>query len=125
MGADPSEKGIILLFFGILLAINQWETTPDFIPSEDKKGKRGRFAGFIWGIPALLFVVLYFIVFAAGNASAEKAVTEYAGEAEDFVLDTEYTWNENDYVSIIIPKEKIKLSLKEETKRYDQSKENE
>ncbi len=44
---------------------------------------------------------------------------------EDFVLDTEYTWNENDYVSIIIPKEKIKLSLKEETKRYDQSKESE
>ena len=36
---------------------------------------------------------------------------------EDFVLDTEYTWNENDRVSVIIPKEKIKLSLKEEVKR--------
>ncbi len=36
---------------------------------------------------------------------------------EDFVLDTEYTWNENDRVTIIIPKEKIKLSLKQEIKR--------
>ena len=36
---------------------------------------------------------------------------------EDFVLDTEDTWNENDRVSIIIPKEKIKLSLKQEIKR--------
>ena len=38
-------------------------------------------------------------------------------EEEDFVLDTEYTWNENDRVSVIIPKEKIKLSLKTEIKR--------
>ena len=36
---------------------------------------------------------------------------------EDFVVDTEYTWNENDRVSVIIPKEKIKLSLKLENKR--------
>ncbi len=36
---------------------------------------------------------------------------------EDYVLDTEYTWNENDRVSIIIPKDKIKLSLKQEIKR--------
>ncbi|MDY6367043.1 MAG: ABC transporter ATP-binding protein [Clostridia bacterium] len=36
---------------------------------------------------------------------------------EDFVLDTEDTWNENDRVSVIIPKDKIKLSLKEEVKR--------
>jgi len=38
-------------------------------------------------------------------------------EEEDFVLDTEYTWNENDRVSVIIPKEKIKLTLKQEIKR--------
>ena len=36
---------------------------------------------------------------------------------EDFVLDTEDTWNENDRVSVIIPKDKIKLTLKEEVKR--------
>ena len=36
---------------------------------------------------------------------------------EDFVFDTEDTWNENDRVYVIIPKEKIKLSLKEEVKR--------
>ena len=36
---------------------------------------------------------------------------------EDYVLDTEYTWNENDRVSVIIPKEKIKLTLKQEIKR--------
>ncbi len=31
---------------------------------------------------------------------------------EDYVLDSEDTWNENDHVGIIIPKEKIKLTLK-------------
>ncbi len=36
---------------------------------------------------------------------------------EDYVFDTEDTWNENDIVSVIIPKEKIKLSLKQEVKR--------
>ena len=33
-------------------------------------------------------------------------------EEEDFVCDTEYTWNENDRVSVKIPKDKIKLKLK-------------
>ncbi len=32
---------------------------------------------------------------------------------EDYVFDTEYTWNENDRVSVKIPKDKIKLSLKD------------
>ncbi|MBO4594069.1 MAG: ABC transporter ATP-binding protein [Clostridia bacterium] len=36
---------------------------------------------------------------------------------EDFVFDTEDTYNENDRVSVIIPKDKIKLSLKAEIKR--------
>ncbi len=40
-------------------------------------------------------------------------------EDEDFVFATEDLWNENDYVSVIIPREKIKLTLKntEEKKR--------
>ena len=36
---------------------------------------------------------------------------------EDFVFDTEDTWNENDIVRVVIPKEEIKIKLKEETKR--------
>ena len=36
---------------------------------------------------------------------------------EDYVFDTEDTWNENDRVSVIIAKEKIKLSLKVEGER--------
>ena len=36
---------------------------------------------------------------------------------EDFVCDTEYTWNENDRVSVSIPASKIKISLKQEVKR--------
>ena len=36
---------------------------------------------------------------------------------EDYVFDTEDTWNENDRVSVIIPKDKIKLTLKQENKR--------
>ncbi|MDE6676550.1 MAG: TOBE domain-containing protein, partial [Clostridia bacterium] len=40
-------------------------------------------------------------------------------EEEDFVFSTNDLWNENDFVSVIIPKEKIKLTLKntEEKKR--------
>ncbi len=38
-------------------------------------------------------------------------------EEEDFVCDTEYVWNENDRVSVKIPKDKIKLTLKQEIKR--------
>ena len=37
-------------------------------------------------------------------------------EEEDFVVDTEYTWNENDRVSVKIPPEKIRLTLKAATK---------
>ncbi len=33
-------------------------------------------------------------------------------EEEDFVFSTDDLWNENDYVSVIIPKDKIKLTLK-------------
>ena len=36
---------------------------------------------------------------------------------EDYVFDTEYTWNENDRVSVKIPKDKIKLSLKDGVKK--------
>ena len=38
---------------------------------------------------------------------------------EDFVVDTEWTWNEFDRVSINIQKEKIKVSLKLEAKAYE------
>ena len=33
---------------------------------------------------------------------------------EDYVVDTEYTWNENDRVSVSIPKDKIVIKLKQE-----------
>ena len=36
---------------------------------------------------------------------------------EDYVFDTEDAWNENDRVSVIISKEKIKLTLKQEIRR--------
>ena len=39
-------------------------------------------------------------------------------EDEDFVIDTEYTWNENDKVSIKVDPKKIKLRLKQEAKKY-------
>lgn len=38
-------------------------------------------------------------------------------EEEDYVCDTEYTWNENDRVSVSIPKDKIIMRLKQEVKR--------
>ncbi len=36
---------------------------------------------------------------------------------EDYVFDTEDTWNENDRVGVIIPKDKIRLALKQEVRR--------
>ena len=63
-----------------------------------------------------------------GNVSGEIVSIIYKGdhyqviirteEYDDFVVDTEYTWNEFDKVSIKIPKECIKMTLKREAKEY-------
>ena len=37
---------------------------------------------------------------------------------EDFVVETEYTWNEDDRVSVNIPAEKIRLKLRGEASKY-------
>lgn len=86
MGAKPVEKGLMLLPLGILLAINQKESVPDFQPSEDKKGKRSYLTGFSWAISVVLMTFLCTVTFLTGRGSAEKVVTEQAGNAEDFIL---------------------------------------
>lgn len=63
-----------------------------------------------------------------GNITGEIVSIIYKGdhyqvivrteEDEDFVVDTEYTWNELDRVSIKIVPEKIKMTLKLEAKNY-------
>ena len=63
-----------------------------------------------------------------GNVSGEIVSIIYKGDHyqviirteayDDFVADTEYTWNEFDKVSIKIPKKCIKLTLKREAKEY-------
>ena len=40
-------------------------------------------------------------------------------EDDDFVLDTEWTWNENDIVSIKIDPSKIKLTFKGDISKYE------
>ncbi len=40
-------------------------------------------------------------------------------DEDDFVVDTEYTYNENDHVGIKIAKEKIKLTLKSEGNKHE------
>ncbi len=40
-------------------------------------------------------------------------------EDEDFIIDTDYLWNEGDQVSIILPPNKIKLTLKGDIKKYE------
>ena len=40
-------------------------------------------------------------------------------EQEDFIVDTEWTWNENDTVSVKIDSSKIKLKLKEDLSKYE------
>ena len=37
---------------------------------------------------------------------------------EEFIFETMYTWNVNDIVWITVPKEKIKLKLKGDIKKY-------
>jgi len=88
IGITPSGQEVMLMAIGILVSVNQGETSPDFKSSEDKKKKHGWMSRFGWGIPVLLFAFVCIIILAAGKATAEKAVTEYAGKAEDFVLST-------------------------------------
>ena len=47
-----------------------------------------------------------------GVMGTHVAVTVHGEDEEDFVFATDDLWNENDRVSVIVPKEKIKLSLK-------------
>ena len=63
-----------------------------------------------------------------GNITGEIVSIIYKGdhyqvivrteEDEDFVVDTEYTWNESDLVNVKIAPEKIKMTLKQEAKNY-------
>ena len=39
-------------------------------------------------------------------------------DEEDYILDTAYTYNENDMVSVHVKKEDIKLTLKGDIKKY-------
>ena len=40
-------------------------------------------------------------------------------EEDDFVVDTEWTWNINDTVSVKVPSEKIKVKLKGDIAKYE------
>jgi len=65
----------------------------------------------------------------AGNITGEIIEMVYKGDhyqvvvrtedEDDFVLDTEWTWNENDIVSIKIDPSKIKLTLKGDISKYE------
>ena len=64
-----------------------------------------------------------------GNANGEVVSVIYVGdhyrvmvrtgEEEEFICVTDYTWNVGDLVSIIVPKEKIILSLKGDINKYE------
>lgn len=63
-----------------------------------------------------------------GNVNGIIASTIYIGdhyqimvrtsEEEDFILESPYTWNVDDAVSLIIPKDKIKLTVKGDISKY-------
>jgi len=89
LGKEPVGKGILFLALGILVSCNQRAASPDFIPSEDKKGKHAvLWSNFGWAGSFFLVMLLCLPVFVAGKTSAEKMVTEYSGEAEDFIIKT-------------------------------------
>ena len=64
-----------------------------------------------------------------GNITGEIIEMVYKGDhyqlvvrtedEDDFVLDTEWTWNENDRVSIKVNPDKIKLTLKGDINKYE------
>ena len=63
----------------------------------------------------------------AGQAEGEIIQIIYKGDhyqvlvrndEDDFIVDTEYTWNENDKVGVTIPANKISLKLKGEASKY-------
>ena len=64
-----------------------------------------------------------------GNANGVVVSTIYVGdhwqvmvrtdEEEEFILDTDWTWNEGDLVSIIVKPEKIALTLKGDISKYE------
>ena len=64
-----------------------------------------------------------------GNITGEIIEMVYKGDhyqvvvrtedEDDFVLDTEWTWNKNDMVSIKIDPSKIKLTLKGDISKYE------
>ena len=88
VGKEPSEKGILLLFAGILLAGSRDTSLPDFKPSEEKRGKYfGKLQHFVWIFSGMVILLLCSIVPLAGRKLAEKTVTEYAGVAEGRILD--------------------------------------
>lgn len=87
VGEKPVEKGLLFLAMGVVFSCNQWEVNPDFIPAEDKKGKHVALrSNFGWAGSVLLIMLLCLPVFTMGKTSAEKTVTEHAGEAEDFFI---------------------------------------
>lgn len=89
VGNEPPENGVILLFLGGVLACNQKFSLPDFRPSEEKKGKQaGKWQAFGWVSAVAVIILICVTVLLAGRKSAEQVVTEYAGEAEDLILDT-------------------------------------
>ena len=65
----------------------------------------------------------------SGNITGEIISMIYRGDhyqvivrtedGDDFVLDTEWMWNENDIVSIKIDPSKIKLTLKGDIAKYE------
>ena len=55
--------------------------------------------------PALFISIIY-------KGDHYQVIIRTFEEEEDFVVDTEYVWNENDKVSVKIAPENIKLTLK-------------
>ena len=47
------------------------------------------------------------------------AVMVRTDEEEDFIVDTQYSWNEGDQVSIIVKPEDITLTLKGDLSKYE------
>ncbi len=89
VGKVPSEPGVLFLFIGVLLTFSQKASVTDFIFSEGKKKTPLRaLQGFGWLLAAAVILLVCSVVFISGRKTAEKVVTEYAGEAEDLILDT-------------------------------------
>lgn len=100
-GSTLDEEGYLITATGEKLDLTDTEVTVE-VGLEDISISDDEDAG---GATGHIISIIY-------KGDHYRLIVRTEENEEDFVFATDDLWNENDYVSVIIPKDKIKLSLK-------------